>query len=142
MDSYDREARLFSALSHPVRLQILDVLAQSEACVCHLCAALEQRQAYVSQQLATLKDAGLIADRKEGLYVYYRLADAVVARLLRDTRASLARLSGDDIVRQVRVPRHGEIECSCPQCLAKRAAGVARQARAESTSHLPNYTSQ
>ena len=55
-EMYQRQAELFSLLSHPVRLRILDILAQGEACVCHLCAALDQRQAYMSQQLAKLKD--------------------------------------------------------------------------------------
>ena len=45
---YDQQAALFKALAHPARLRILDLLAQDEACVCHLTAALGQRQPYVS----------------------------------------------------------------------------------------------
>ena len=62
--SYQKQAQLFRALSHPVRLRILDILSRQEACVCHLTAILGKRQPYVSQQLATLRDAGLVTARR------------------------------------------------------------------------------
>jgi DNA-binding transcriptional ArsR family regulator len=116
---YEREAQLFSALSHPVRLHILDVLAQGEACVCHLSAVLQQRQAYVSQQLAKLKEAGLITDDKQGLYVYYRLAGPGNERVLHRARRCLVDLTGDESLLHVEVPAQGQLECSCPKCLAR-----------------------
>jgi len=115
---YQRQADLFGILSHPIRLRILDVLAQGEACVCHLCAALDQRQAYISQQLAKLKEAGLITDDKQGLYVYYSLADDDISVLLRDARQWMARLTGDNSFIEMAVPRPGEFECPCPHCQA------------------------
>jgi ArsR family transcriptional regulator len=117
-EMYQRQAELFSLLSHPVRLRILDILAQGEACVCHLCAALDQRQAYMSQQLAKLKEAGLINDEKQGLYVYYSLADADLSLLLRDVRRWMARLTGDDALFKATAPRPGEFDCPCPHCQA------------------------
>jgi len=116
---YEQQAAFFSALSHPARLRILDILAQSEECVCHLSTVLQQRQAYVSQQLAILKEAGLITDEKDGLYVYYRLADADIVQVLRKARLSLAHISGNETVLHIEVPAHGEIECPCPKCQAK-----------------------
>jgi len=113
---YERQAQFFSALSHPVRLRIIDILAQGDACVCHLSAALQQRQAYVSQQLAKLREAGLITDQKEGLYVYYRLADEEIAQLLHEARQCLVSLTGDQSLLRVQVPADGEFECPCPRC--------------------------
>jgi len=118
-EAYQRQSQFFSALSHPVRLRILDILAQDEACVCHLSAVLQQRQAYVSQQLAILKEAGIITDRKEGLYVYYSLANADVTHLVNQARRYLADLTGDKSLLQVEVPAHGEIDCPCPKCQAE-----------------------
>jgi len=83
-DSYRQAARLFYLLSHPARLRILDELRRDEACVCHLQAVLGRPQAYVSQQLRVLREAGAVADQKEGLLVYYRLADPRVERLLEE----------------------------------------------------------
>jgi DNA-binding transcriptional ArsR family regulator len=79
---YQQTARLFQLLSHPARLHILDELRRSEACVCHLQTVLGRPQAYVSQQLRVLREAEVVADRKDGLLVFYRLADQQVERLL------------------------------------------------------------
>jgi DNA-binding transcriptional ArsR family regulator len=79
---YEQKAQLFQILSHPARLQILDVLRRGEECVCHIQSLLGKRQSYVSQQLMTLRDAGLVTDRRDGLYVFYRLSDSTVEELL------------------------------------------------------------
>jgi DNA-binding transcriptional ArsR family regulator len=73
---------LFKAVSHPARLAILEELRRGECCVCHLEALLGSRQAYISQQLAVLRDAGLISDRRDGWNVYYRVNDPRVFDLL------------------------------------------------------------
>ena len=82
MSEFKENAQLFRILSHPARLQILDILRGGEECVCHIQSLLNKRQAYVSQQLMVLRDAGLVTDRKDGLNVFYRLADPAVADLL------------------------------------------------------------
>jgi DNA-binding transcriptional ArsR family regulator len=82
MNRYQEQARLFHILSHPARLQILDILRGGEECVCHIQSVLGKRQAYISQQLMVLRDAGLVVDSKDGQYVFYRLADAVVSDVL------------------------------------------------------------
>jgi DNA-binding transcriptional ArsR family regulator len=115
MDGYEKQAQLFRALSHPVRLRILDILARQEACVCHLTAILSQRQPYVSQQLATLRDAGLVADRREGTLIYYRLADEHLAKLLGEGRAVVEDLEGDELAFQT-VPQQALDNCPCPRC--------------------------
>jgi DNA-binding transcriptional ArsR family regulator len=82
MNSYDAHAGKLKAMGHPVRLQILDMLRRGETCVCHIERALEKRQAYISQQLMALRDAGLVGARKDGLQVYYRLTDQRMAEML------------------------------------------------------------
>ena len=104
----ERHARLFKALMHPVRLRILDVLRGGEQCVCHLEAHLDQRQAYVSQQLAILRRAGLVADRRDGPNIFYRIARPEVLTLLDTARA----MAGDDGVSATQTP----VSCPCPRC--------------------------
>ncbi len=82
MTAYEELAARFKALAHPVRLQILDMLRRGDACVCHMETALGRRQAYISQQLMVLREAGLVDSRKEGLQVFYRLSDRVTEDLL------------------------------------------------------------
>ena len=82
---YGQASDLFSILSHAPRLRILDELRRGEACVCHLQAVLGRPQAYVSQQLAVLRDAGVVTDHREGLFVFYQLADEGVEKLLEQT---------------------------------------------------------
>jgi len=117
---YQKQAQLFLALSHPVRLQILDILSRQEACVCHLTAALGKRQPYVSQQLAALREAGLVSDRREGTLIYYRLADERLAGLLAESRALAAAsaASADGNVVFPPVPEAVLDNCPCPRCQA------------------------
>ncbi len=82
MNTRTESVELLKALAHQERLRLLRALYAGEECVCHLTALLEQRQPYVSQQLAYLRDAGILQDRKEGLRVYYHIADARVLGLL------------------------------------------------------------
>jgi len=134
MNAYQQQARIFQALAHPVRLRILDILAQEdEACVCHLTAVLNKRQPYVSQQLAALREAGLVADRKDGLRVYYRLSDERVRDLL-SIGVDILRTQGIE-VKFTPVPAVPLNGCTCPRCKLRRhtlanepAAAVQQQA--------------
>lgn len=105
--STQQQARLFHALSHPARLAILDLLRGGEACVCHLEAYLGYRQAYISQQLAALRAAGLVLDRRDGWNVYYRVAQPELFALL-DTAQALTGAAPRDPGRQA--------DCACPKC--------------------------
>ena len=66
----------FKALSDETRLRILKLLEKGELCVCDLVAALDQVQPKISFHLSTLKDAGLVRDRKEGKWIHYRFDDS------------------------------------------------------------------
>ena len=114
-DGYKKQALLFRALAHPVRLRILDILARQEACVCHLTAVLRQRQPYISQQLATLRDAGLVTDRREGTLIYYRLADEHLAKLLVEGRTVVEDLGEEELAFPA-VPQQALDNCPCPRC--------------------------
>ena len=75
-------ARIGTALSSPTRIEFLELLAQAERTVEQLAKLTAASVANTSQHLQKLKQAGLIVGRKEGLYVYYRLAGDPVAGLL------------------------------------------------------------
>lgn len=111
---FKRSAQLFRALSHPVRLRILDILGHQEACVCHLTAILGQRQPYVSQQLATLREAGLVADRREGTLIYYRPSCDHLPALLEQGK-ELTRVLTDEVLVFPEVPDVLQ-DCPCPRC--------------------------
>ncbi len=123
MDGYEYIAALMKALGHPVRLQILSVLRQGEACVCHLETVLGQRQAYISQHLMRLREDGLVVDRREGMNVFYALATEAVARMLdvaQETAATLAQTRGKRLL--LTPPVQGiVIACTCPKCQPKPA---------------------
>jgi ArsR family transcriptional regulator len=67
--------RLFQALGDATRLRILGLLLTGEVCVCHIHESLRISQPKASRHLAYLRRAGLVETRREGLWVYYRLAD-------------------------------------------------------------------
>lgn len=69
----ERAARLFHALSDEKRLRIIEVLRGGERCVCDLVDVLDAGQSLLSFHLKTLKAAGLVSDRKQGRWSYYRL---------------------------------------------------------------------
>ena len=72
----DESTRTLKAFADPVRLRLLNLLSgeREEVCVCHLFEALGIPQPTVSRHLAYLRKHGLVIGRKEGLWVYYRLA--------------------------------------------------------------------
>lgn len=90
---------------HPARLAMLDVLREGEACVCHLEAALGYRQAYISQHLMVLREAGLVEDRREGWNVYYHVTGPDVFAVM------------DAVPGKAAGPRIGKLaQCPCPKC--------------------------
>ena len=76
------KADLIKALAHPTRLRILDLLRNGERCVCEITPALELEQPNVSQHLALLRERGIVAWRKEGINIYYKVKDPRVFEAL------------------------------------------------------------
>lgn len=83
---YGQFARLGKALSNPHRLEMLELLAQGERTVDSLATEIGLSLANTSQHLQTLRQAALVDSRKEGLFVFYRLADPAVFDLSRAIR--------------------------------------------------------
>ncbi len=119
MDAYDIQSDLLKALSHPTRLAILDILRDGEQCVCHMEATLHLRQAYISQHLMVLKQAGLVDSRRDGLNLYYRVAKPEIFRVL-DSLGSVAGISPHRPLH-----KHANEECPCPKCNRSTANGKA-----------------
>jgi ArsR family transcriptional regulator, arsenate/arsenite/antimonite-responsive transcriptional repressor len=71
---------VFKALSDATRLRIIKLLEGGELCVCDIVAALDLVQPKVSFHLSTLKEAGLIKDRKQGKWIHYRLNETDLFR--------------------------------------------------------------
>lgn len=93
-----RSVSLFHALSDETRLTILDMLRDGERCVCDLQAELDAAQSRLSFHLRVLRDAGLVSDRREGRWSYYRINREALAEVhdhvvsLRPTPSSGRRL--------------------------------------------------
>ncbi len=109
MDEYNLPANLFKALMHPARLSILECLREGEQCVCHMEAVLGCRQAYISQHLIFLREAGLVDDRREGTRIYYRVIKPEVFSLV----DAAIQMSGMEPIQS----QNTYIEnCPCPKC--------------------------
>ena len=77
----DLVAQTCAALADPIRLRILALLQQGEVCVCDIHGSLDVPQPTASRHLAYLRRHGLVVGRKDGLWVHYRVADALPATL-------------------------------------------------------------
>src|SRR5512146_722976 len=82
-------ARRFRALGDPLRVRVLDLLRDGEMSVNSLASQLTAGQQNVSKHLTVLADAGMVARRKNGTHVYYRIADEGVFALCEQVCGSL-----------------------------------------------------
>ncbi len=80
----------FKVLGDPTRLSILHALVKEELCVCDLSVALGMSVSAVSHQLSVLRQARMVAYRRDGKVVFYRLSDAHVESVLESIRVHLA----------------------------------------------------
>ncbi|AKB41394.1 ArsR/SmtB family transcription factor [Methanosarcina mazei] len=80
------EARIFKALADPNRLKIVKLLKEGELCACELTIALSSSQSTVSHHLSVLKSAGLVKERKEGKWSYFRLSEGAVIEILNQAK--------------------------------------------------------
>lgn len=110
---YEAPARLFKLLALPARLAILHILRDGEHCVCHMEAHLGYRQAYISQQVAALREAGIIEDRRDGWNIYYRIADTRIFSVLDTVQI----IMGQPTIAKP----HEDVVCNCPHCRIEKA---------------------
>ncbi len=79
---YEMQADIFKALAHPARVRILEALRERKRCACNLAPELGIEQSNFSRHIAALKTAGLIRSWKEGVSVFFTIADQRVIDLL------------------------------------------------------------
>ena len=77
---FEARARILKALAHPSRLFMVDVLSHGERCVCELTEMVGSDMSTVSKHLSVLKSAGIVADEKRGMQVFYNLKMPCVLR--------------------------------------------------------------
>ena len=76
MFAIDQISVVYKALGDETRLRVVNLLAElGELCVCDLETALEITQSKTSRHLRVLKEAGLVVDRRDGAWIYYRLPE-------------------------------------------------------------------
>jgi rhodanese-related sulfurtransferase len=119
---FEQLARIGGALSSNVRLELLELLAQGERSVDQLSALTGASVANASQHLQKLKQAGLIVGRKQGLFVFYRIAgDEVVGLLSALSKAGEAHVAEIDRIVRMYFLSRDEFEPVAPEDLLDRA---------------------
>lgn len=88
--SHPSRAALFGLLADPLRLRIVELLAEEEMCTCHLIAETGAKQTTVSHHLRVLREAGAVSATELGRFTWYRLSSG----LLDELAADLSCLSG------------------------------------------------
>jgi len=68
---------LFAAFADETRLRLLSLLCVRELCVCDLCEVLDEIQPKISRHLAQLRESGMVLDRRQGQWIFYRLNPAL-----------------------------------------------------------------
>lgn len=108
---YEVKAGLFKGLSHPIRVRILEVLADGEEhSVAELQQATELEASHLSQHLAVLRRQRLVRSERRASHVYYRIAWPEVADLLRSARALLVQIVASDGLRASEIDSLPEIQ--------------------------------
>lgn len=82
IEQCESAARVLKALAHPQRLQILCLLSEGEMAVKELERRCEASQSAISQFLSKMKSEGLVASRRDGNFVHYRISDPKVKKLI------------------------------------------------------------
>ena len=145
---YGQYARIGKALASPHRLELLELLAQSERTVESLAEELTLSMANTSQHLQVLRAAGLVDTRRDGLFIHYRLADDGVVSLSTSLRTVAERQLADleRLIRDEFAHRSQSEPVSLPELLkrARRADVVvldARPAHEYRAGHIPGALS-
>lgn len=88
----DSRSRFFMALACDQRIKILELLRHKELCACELVPELEIDQSVVSRHLSQLREMGIIEGRKQGVNIYYSIADKRVLEILDIAKQMLQKL--------------------------------------------------
>jgi DNA-binding transcriptional ArsR family regulator len=79
---YEKQAEVVQAVAHPLRIAILDFLADGSQCVCDIAEHIGSERSNVSRHLAVMFNAGLLEQRKEGLKVIYKVKTPCLFKFL------------------------------------------------------------
>jgi len=79
---FDKKSDILKALAHPTRLKIVELLRDGERCVCEMIPLLKEEQSNLSKHLASLRQAGIVGFRKEGVSIYYRIRHEEVLQII------------------------------------------------------------
>jgi DNA-binding transcriptional ArsR family regulator len=112
---HEKIGDLLTSISSPARVQILLAIGTGEACVCHLESLLGLRQAYISQQLMTLRKKKVITSRREGKYIYYRLVEPKVLDIVR-AAGQIVGITEETLTIQ------DHSNCECPKCSEEKSS--------------------
>ncbi len=82
MRIFEQQAEIAKAIAHPVRVAVLDYLKSGEQCVCDIAEAVGTERSNLSKHLSIMTAAGVLASRRDGLKVLYRLKTPCVLRFL------------------------------------------------------------
>ncbi|MEJ5327274.1 MAG: metalloregulator ArsR/SmtB family transcription factor [Candidatus Bathyarchaeia archaeon] len=95
------KAKIFKALSDPVRLSILEFLRDGEKCVCEIIPHVNHIQPVVSRHLKILKDTGIVIDRKEGNRRLYSITDQQIFKIIDGLTPELVNTFAKKIIEQI-----------------------------------------
>lgn len=115
--------RFFAALSDRTRLRILNLIGDDEVCVCFFVEVLEEGQPKISRHLAYLRRAGLVAARRDGKWMRYRIitpVDPHAERILKDV---MSWLNGD---REMQRDRAKLVKVCCSPSVPVQLLGAPR----------------
>jgi DNA-binding transcriptional ArsR family regulator len=114
ISSIEPVSDLLQAIGALPRLQILLAIGEGDPCVCHLEATFGWRQAYLSQHLMALRNAGILVASRQGRNIHYRLSDPRLLGLIRQA-AELQRIILPELAPSP--------DCDCPNCTSQRNEG-------------------
>jgi ArsR family transcriptional regulator len=118
--TFDLE-RFFQALGDTTRLRLLNLMGEQETCVCYFVEILDQPQPKISRHLAYLRSAGIVAARREGKWMHYKIVmppHIGATQILRQTLAALR----EEKIMQVDRSRLTKVCCSLKKSPALEGA--------------------
>ena len=122
--SMEKVSNLMQAISLQPRLEILLAIGDGETCVCHLESVLGYRQAYISQNLMALREAGVLSTRRDGKYIFYRSEKPETMEMVE----LAARMAGVDVSVITARANQSSASCDCPKCSPQLATRATAQA--------------
>ena len=82
MQLFEKQAAIAKAIAHPMRVAVLEFVKSGEQCVCDIAASVGSERSNLSKHLSIMVNAGVLASRKDGLKVMYRIKTPCVLKFL------------------------------------------------------------